>query len=306
LACNHDPVIFTLPDELRGLGLANGRVLTDVLFSTVRETLCELLGDERYLGAQPGLVAALHTWSQTLVLHPHVHGLVTGGGLTADGQWHTVRHGFLLPLRVVMAVFRGTLLAAIETAWRRGQLTLPAGMTRRPWETFRHKLGRRKGNGHVRERYPHGNGVLTSLARSIRGGPLAHTRLVACENGTVAFRYRVNGEATGSTRRALMTWPSAECIRRALVHGPEPGTKVVRGYGLYAPTKGEALAVGRAHVGQGPVVQPPALDWQTACQDRGDAHPERCPRCGRRLVAIGVIPRSGRPPPVEAPSEVAA
>ena len=114
LACEHYHVIFTLPDELRGCWLANRRAMTEILFAMVRETLFELLGDARYLGARAGLIAVLHTWSQTLVFHPHLHCLVTGGGVTGAGQWCSVRHGFLLPVRVVMAVFRGKLLAALR------------------------------------------------------------------------------------------------------------------------------------------------------------------------------------------------
>jgi hypothetical protein len=306
LACDHYHVIFTMPDALRGLWLANVRAMTNLLFATVHETLAELLGDATYLGACPGLIAALHTWSQTLVWPPHLHCLVTGGGLTDEGPWRPVRNGFLLPVRVVMAVFRGKLLAALDTAVRRGQLSLPAGMTLRHWETLRHKLGRQKWHVHIRERYPHGTGVLTSLARDIRGGPLANQRLVSAEHGEVTFRYRVNGEASDRKPQDLLTLPLAEFIRRYLLHVPEPGTKVVRFYGLYAPTKREALAVCRTQLGQGPVVQPPVLNWQAYCQDRGDAHPERCPVCGRRLVRLGVIPYSRVPPPVHVPWEVVA
>ena len=85
LACDHYHVIFTLPHELNPLWLANVPVMTTLLFQAVRDTLGTLLADPKYLGAQPGIIAALHTWSQTLVLHPHVHCLVTGGGLTPDG-----------------------------------------------------------------------------------------------------------------------------------------------------------------------------------------------------------------------------
>ena len=139
LACDHDHAIFTLPDELRGLWLTNVKVMTDLLLTTVRATVCELRGDATYLGAQPGIIATLHTWSPPLILHPHVHCLVTGGGVTADGQWRAVRNGFLLPVRVVMAVCRGQLLPAIDTAVRGGQLTLPAGMTMRPWDSLRNR-----------------------------------------------------------------------------------------------------------------------------------------------------------------------
>jgi hypothetical protein len=97
-----------------------------------------------------------------------------------------------------------------------------------------------------------------------------------------------------------------EFIRRYLLHVPAPGTRVVRSYGLYAPTKHEALAVCRAQLGQGPVVQPSVLDWQTACQARGDDHPERCPVCGRLLVRLGVLLPARIPPPDAGLAEVAA
>ena len=121
LACDHYHVIFTLPHDLNPLWLANVPVMTTLLFQAVRDTLGTLLADPTHLGAQPGIIAALHTWSQTLVLHPHVHCLVTGGGLTPAGTWRAVRHGFLLPVRVVMAVFRGKMLAALRQAWVRGK-----------------------------------------------------------------------------------------------------------------------------------------------------------------------------------------
>jgi hypothetical protein len=308
LACDHYHVIFTMPDELRGLWLGNVRAMTNLLFATVHETLDELLGDVHYLGAQPGIIAALHTWSQTLVLHPHLHCLVTGGGLTAEGQWRAVRNGFLLPARVVMALFRGKLLAAVDAAVHRGTLTLPDGMPLRHWVILRNKLGRQKWNVYIRERYPHGTGVLTYLARYLRGGPIANRRLVACAQGVVTFCYRLNGEGAGDepTPQGRMRVSIEEFIRRYLVHVPPPGTRVVRAYGLYAPTKGADLARCRGQLGQGPVAQPPVLDWQTACRNRGDDHPERCPVCGRRLVRLGMILPAKIPPPGDGPVEVAA
>jgi Putative transposase/Transposase zinc-binding domain len=307
-ACDHYHVIFTLPEELRGLWLANVTLMTNLFFASVRETLYELLDDPRYLGARPGIIATLHTWSQTLVLHPHVHCLVTGGGMTPEGQWYAVRNGFLLPVRVVMALFRGKLLDAIDRGVRRGTLRLPEGMSLRQWEHLRKKLGRTKWNVHIRERYRYGEGVLTYLARYVRGGPMANTRLVSCDNGTVTFRYRVNGASSGSGRTSwgLMTLPLPQFLQRYLLHVPPPRTRVVRSYGLYAPTQREALARCRAQLGQGAVVSPPQLTWQTACSARGEAHPERCPICGRQLVGFGLIAPSGLPPPGAMSREVAA
>src|SRR5262249_5779524 len=127
LACDHYHVIFTLPHDLNPLWLANVSVMTTLLFQAVHDTLRTLLADPKYLGAQPGILAALHTWSQTLVLHPHVHCLVTGGGRTADGSWEAVRTGFLLPVRVVMAGVPGELLAPVRPAPARAGLAVPAG-----------------------------------------------------------------------------------------------------------------------------------------------------------------------------------
>src|SRR5437667_1492797 len=141
LACDHYHIIFTLPHDLNPLWLVNVPVMTALLFQAVRATLVELLADPKYLGAQPGILAALHTWSQTLVLHPHVHCLVTGGGWTPAGQWVVVRHGFLLPVRVVMAVFRGKMLAATRQAWARGALVLPEELRPQPFLNLLTRLG---------------------------------------------------------------------------------------------------------------------------------------------------------------------
>jgi hypothetical protein len=144
------------------------------------------------------------------------------------------------------------------------------------------------------------------VARYLRGGPIATQRWVSSAHGEVSFRDRVHGEASDRTLQGRLTWPLAACIRRYLVPVPEPGTKVVRGSGLYAPTTREALAVCRAPLGQGPVVQPPVLNWQAYGQDRGHAHPERCPVCGCRLVCLGLLPPSRVPQPGHVPRAVVA
>jgi hypothetical protein len=295
-------VIFTLPHALNPLWLANVPVMTTLLFQAVRDTLVALLEDPKYLGAQPGILAALHTWSQTLVLHPHLHCLVTGGGLTADGQWKAVRHGFLLPARVVMAVFRGKMLDAIRQALARGDLTLPATLRPQQLRNLLTRLGhprKTKWNVHIRERYRHGAGVVTYLARYLRGGPIKNARLVAWDGDRVTFACRARHEEAdgGQPSAPRMTLPVADFLQRWLLHVPVPQTRVVRSYGLYHPTQAEALAVCRAALGQPPVEAPVPLDWQTVCAQRGDLHPERCPACGQLLVCMGVIPRGGAPPP---------
>jgi putative transposase/transposase-like zinc-binding protein len=303
LACDHYHVIFTLPHDLNPLWLANVSVMTSLLFQAVRETLCTLLADPKYLGAQPGIIAALHTWSQTLVLHPHLHCLVTGGGLTPAGQWVTVRNGFLLPARVVMAVFRGKMVAAIRQSFARGALTLPEPMRPQQLLNLLHRLGhphKTPWNVRLMERYRHGAGGVTSLARYLRGGPIKNARLVAYDGARITFTCRARAEAppSGSPLRQRMTLSTGDFLQRWLLHVPAPQTRVVRCYGLYHHTHAEALAVCRAHLGQPSVEVPVYVDWQTVCAQRGDAPPEQCPTGGQLLVCTGVIPRGGAPPPV--------
>ena len=301
LACDHYHVIFTLPHDLNPLWLANVSVMTTLLFQAVHDTLRTLLADPKYLGAQPGLLTALHTWSQTLVLHPHLHCLVTGGGLTPDGHWKAVRNGFLLPARVVMAVFRGKMLGGLRQAFARDALVLPEAMRPQQFLNLLHRLGHAQKtpwNVHIRERYRHGAGVVTYLARYLRGGPIKNGRLVAYDGERVTFTYRARQEEADveSISPQRMTLPVADFLQRWLLHVPMPQTRVVRSYGLYHPSHAAALAVCRAELGQPPMEVPAALDWQTVCAQRGDAHPERCPTCGQRLVCTGVIPRGGAPP----------
>src|SRR5438445_423133 len=301
LACDHYHVILTLPHDLNPLWLANVAGMTTLLFQAVRATLVELLADPKYLGAQPGIIAALHTWSQTLVLHPHVHCLVTGGGLTPDGDWKAVRNGFLLPARVVMAVFRGKMLAAIRRAWTRGELALPEALQPQQVVNLLNRLGHRaktRWNVRIMERYRHGAGVATYLARYLRGGPIKNARLVAWDGERVTFTYRTRAAeyASGGSARSRMTLSREDFLQRWLLHVPVSQSRVVRSYGLYHHTSPAALTRCRTPLGQPPVVVPVTLDWQTACAQRGDVHPERCPACGQRLVCTGIIPRGGAPP----------
>ena len=302
LGCEHYPVIFTLPHEFNELWLANVEAMSQRLLGSVHDTLWERLGDGKYLGGKPGIIATLPTWRQTLLLHPHLHCVVTGGGLREAGQWGAVRHGFLLPMRVVMAVYRGKLRAAIREGIAQGALTLPAGKSRQQGENLLHKLGRVKWHVPMRERYPPGTGVLISLARYLRGGPIANRRLRAWEGQqvVVAYEERAKG-AGGQAKRGTMRLPLVAFIGRWRLHVPPPGAVRVRGWGLYAHTQGNALAHCRQQLGQEPVAIPPVWDAPGESAGGAEEQPACCPVCGQRLVGTGLIPRAGIPPP-HAPS----
>jgi hypothetical protein len=157
--CDHEHAIFTIPHDLNALWLDNVGLMTSLLFTSVRDSLFELLGDPTYLGVQPGIMMALHTWGQTLVLHPHSHGLVTGGGLTPEGHWVAVHNGYLLPARVVTAVFRGKFVDVLRRAFHRSAVALPAAMRPQPFLNLLNRLGHKKKtrwNVRIMERYPSG------------------------------------------------------------------------------------------------------------------------------------------------------
>jgi hypothetical protein len=302
LACAHSHVILTLPHDLNPLWRAHVPVMTTRVLQAGRDTLDSLWADPTSLGAPPGILAALHTWSQTLGRHPHGHRLVTGGGLPPDGQWQGGRHGCLLPARVVMAVFRGKRLAAIRPVWARGDLGLPEGLRPQPFLNLLTRLGHPRTtqwNVRLRERSRHGTGGVPSLARSLRGGPIKHARLVAWDGDRVTCTWRARQEVAEGSRSApqRLTLTVADCLQRWLRPVPVPQTRVGRSYGRSHPPQAEALAVCRAALGQPPVEVPVLLDWQSACAQRGAAHPEPGPTCGQRLVCTGGIPRGGAPPP---------
>jgi hypothetical protein len=233
---------------------------------------------------------------------PPRHGLGTGGGRTPAGQWAAGRNGLLVPARGGMAVWRGQRRGALRRAWGRDALVLPEA--RRPPQvlTLFHRLGHARKppwHGPMRERSRHGAGVGTSLARSLRGGPITHTQRVAWDGERVpcTSRARAAAQASGAAPRPCMTVSSTDLLQRWLLPVPAPQRRGVRASGLSHHPHAEALARCRAQGGHPPVVVPVALDGQPACAQRGEAPPERCPACGQRLVGTGGIPRGGAPPP---------
>jgi hypothetical protein len=225
-----------------------------------------------------------------MVLHPHIHCLVTEGGLKGDRWMETRQKGYLLPIEAVMMVFRGKLLDSLHKAIGKGTITLPHEMSLKQWKNLRNKLGRKPWNVHIRERYDHGRGILIYLARYIRGGAMANRRIVSSTDKGVAFTYKTSDRS----KRESMTLPPDQFIQRYLLHVPHPSTKVVRYYGLYAPTARVPLSFCRSLFDQDALKEPEPMDWQNYCDTKGDEHPERCPVCGSRLIRLMDIPRSPR------------
>ena len=298
LACPHTHIIFTIPEELNELWLANRRTMAELLFKAVRDTVRQLLSDRVYLGATPGIISALHTWGSSLVLHPHIHCLVTCGGLTDAGEWQKPVKSCLLPAPVVKSLFRGKYLAFLRAALDRQQLRPPPGRSAAQTRSLLNRLGRRKWNVRVEAPYDHAGGVVNYLARYLRGGPISNHRILAFDGETVQFRvkdYRRSGDS-GPVRRRVLTLAIEEFLRRVLMHVPVPRMHLVRYYGLYARNCTERLNTARERLGQQPYTTQPPLSVDDLLLRFGPSERTHCPHCHRALVAR-VIPPVSRAPP---------
>ena len=240
LPVEYHHVVFTLPEALAELARSNPRVVYGLLFEAASQSVRELAADPKYLGAQVGLVAVLHTWGQTLSLHPHLHVLATGGGLSCDptGQidenpyWRACRPGFFLPVRVLSRLFRGKFLAGLRQAHADGRLRLPEELGEAgAWSRL---LAARTGQEWVVYSQPPCAGpevVLKYLARYVHRVAIGNSRLVRVSDEEVTFRYK-DYRQDGKTKE--MTLSGEEFARRFLQHVLPGGFVRIRHYGLLA------------------------------------------------------------------------
>ena len=221
-------VVFTLPHELRRLALARPRVIYDLLFRAASETLQTFARDPKHLGGTLGLTAILHTWSQTLSLHPHLHCVVTGGALAADGsRWIPTRSpGFLFPVRALAKVFRGKFLAGLRQRFAQGDLGPDDA---RP--ALLHRLRQHDWVVYAKPPFAGPESVLRYLGRYTHRIALSNRRILRVEEDQVALRYR---DSADENRSKVMELSVHEFIRRFLLHVLPKGFVRIRHYGLLA------------------------------------------------------------------------
>lgn len=280
LAADHYHVIFTLPHELLPLWRYNQRWFPDTLFRVVSDTLMTLAQDSKHLGALPGIILSLHTWGRNLSLHPHIHALITGGGLGTDGQWRRLKHPYLFPAGVLRALYQGKLLAALWQGLCAGELHLPPDADEQAQRQCFKALTRKKWNVHIQPPYAHGRGVMGYLARYIRGGPISNRRITAADHHQVRFRYQDHHDGKYKTQQLR----TGHFIERILDHVAEPRQHVIRHYGLYAHQSRDKRNLCRAKLGQRAEEVSEAMGWGKFLQQTGANNAAKCSRCGQRLV----------------------
>ena len=236
-------VVFTLPREVADLALANPAVMYNLLFQAASATLREVAANPKRLGAQVGALMVLHTWGQNLHHHPHVHAVVTGGGLSCDAQgvvdaspqWVSCRKGFFLPVKVLSRVFRGKYLEGLQQAFAAGKLVLPKHRNAlTDADAFRKWLSplyRKEWVVYAKKPFGGPQQVLKYLARYTHRVAISNARLVDVADGKVTFRYK--DYAAGNEQKVL-TLSADEFLRRFVQHVLPKGFVKMRHYGLLA------------------------------------------------------------------------
>jgi hypothetical protein len=290
-------VVFTLPRELRRLALANREVLFDILFACAADTLLALGRDGKYLGADLGVTAVLHTWTRDLRFHPHAHCIVTGGGLSRDGgRWIAARPDYLFPVRRLGKMFRDRVLAALHRARELGKLRFvgPAESLadRERWGNLLDKLNKKRWIVYCKPPFGDRDQAFRYLGQYTHRVGLSNQRLDSLDEHGVTFRTR------GAER---VTVTPDEFLRRFVLHVLPKGFVKIRHYGLFAPGNvGIKLAAARALL----CAVTPAAEAESARAPRDfrdlllaltGIDLRRCPRCGA-LAVVRLPLDDGRPP----------
>jgi Putative transposase/Transposase zinc-binding domain len=231
LPCPHFHVVFTLPHQFLPLWSFNRQAMTSLLFECVRDTLLQLMADPKRAGVRPALFMALHTWGRTLSHHPHIHCLLSAGGINADGKWQHTSAKFLLPLKPLQALFRGKFLARLRSLLTSSAFVLPPQQGLTHWLDCIKPLYRKHWNIEIQPPYEHARGVAVYLARYAKGGPVPSTRKLSVHaNGMVRMGYTDHRDGRSKT----LCIHAHEFIARVLWHAPPKGQHTVRYAGLYS------------------------------------------------------------------------
>lgn len=274
-------VVFTLPQQIGGLALQNAREIYRILFRAVSETLLTIAADPKHLGALIGFLAVLHTWGQNLHLHPHLHCVVPGGGISPDGaHWVGCRKSFFLPVRVLSRLFRKKFLSYLSKAFRDGKLRFYGEMAdlAKPaaFEALCRQASRIEWVVYAKRPFGGPEQVLKYLARYTHRVAISNRRLLSMDGGRVTFERK---DYAGGNQKRTMTLDAVEFIRRFLLH-ILPGRFVrIRQFGLLSNrVRKEKLALCRALLNA-----TPAATCAAVASPSGDGQTEldhtRCPIC---------------------------
>jgi hypothetical protein len=273
-------------------------VIYDLLFKASSETLLSIAADPKHLGARIGITAVLHTWGSAMTHHPHLHMIVPGGGIAADGsKWVACKPGFFLPVRVLSKLFRRLMLEKLAMAHATGKLQFFGEHARlaatAAFATFLAPLKTTRWFVYSKRPFAGPQAVLAYLARYTHRVAISNRRLVALDANGVTFRYK-DYRRNGQERYRIMTLVPGEFIRRFLLHVLPKGFHRIRHYGFFASATRKADI---AHAGEllaAPEPETVRAKTTSAAAAPNDHHPP-CPCCGGRMIIVETFERGGGP-----------
>jgi hypothetical protein len=276
-------VVFTVPAEVAAVAYQNKAVVYDILFRATAETLRTIAAERRFLGAEIGFIAILHTWGQNLLHHPHLHCVVPGGGLSPDGQrWVACRSGFFLPVRVLSRLFRRLFLELLKDAFDSRELHFFNSLSelQEPMAFARYLAPVRRTEWVVYAKPPFGGPerVLEYLGRYTHRVAIANSRLVEFSGEEVAFQWK---DYRHESRQKVMRLPAEEFMRRFLLHVLPSGFQRIRHYGLLA-NRHRASRLDRCRrllMVQPPQPCPESEDYRDLYQRLTGVSLRACPHC---------------------------
>lgn len=296
-------VVFTLPSELKPLARRNQKAVYDLLFKAASQTLLELGRDPGRFGALLGITAVLHTWTRDLRFHPHLHCVVTGGGLSLDGErWVDSGPKYLFPVQVLSKLFRGKFLAGLDRLHRRGELDigelLPKGHD--TFALLRDNLYRKNWVVYAKRPFAGPQEVFTYLGRYTHRVAISNHRILSFDDDGVTIDTRDGKTATMSAE---------QFIHRFLMHVLPPGFVKIRHYGLLASSNVKTkLVIARQLLADrvqddrdNPNEETPSeieelsADWCEALKQLTGVDPTVCPACGGSRLRREIVPAQTRP-----------
>ncbi len=298
-------VVFTLPEELNPLILRNKRIVYALLFDAAAQTLQEIARDPDHLGAEIATTALLHTWGQNLLFHPHLHCVVTGGGLSLDGKrWIAGHERYFLPVQVLARLFRGKFLAALDHAYKTAALDLAGSTARfthpREWTVLRNQLYQKGWVVYAKPPFGGPEQVFRYLGRYTHRVAISNHRLLALRDGKVTFSRR---DYTAGGRRKSMTLDAGEFLRRFLLHVLPDRFVRIRHYGLCAARNVDTKLLAARTLLEPQTAQPrsatcPKQTWAERFREQTGIDLMACPQCGMPLIRRQIIlPNEAAPSP---------
>ena len=283
-------VVFTLPAPISAIAYTNKATIYRLLFDVAAETLMTIAADPKHLGAQIGATLVLHTWGSALTHHPHLHGIVPGGGVSSDGErWVACRHGFFLPVRVLSRLFRRRFIEELEKLHRAGQLRFfgdDASLVEVPAFTrWLAPLRTSEWVVYAKRPFAGPEAVLAYLSRYTHRVAISNRRLLSFDEHGVTFRWK-DYRAKGRTRHKTMTLTADEFMRRFLLHVLPGGFHRIRHYGLIANAE-RRKQLAKARTLLNVPLPEPSIDETTATS----VPPFVCRHCGGTMSVIEIFLR---------------